>query len=239
MTGDHFLDSTYNAIMLVSDWPVKDLYSHQRRQVQGHPGRRHGHLGAQRPGRGRRLVRERGRPQRRRGRHQQLRLVPLHRRPAPSSRLTTWAATTAAHRPWLAVGAAEHHHLRRPPAGRRAAGARPRGDLLGGMETIGVAVAGFGWMGRVHTQAYLRVLHHFPQLTGARAWSPSPTRCPAAPRRPPRSSASPPPPATGASWPRSARRRRSASPRRTSCTARSASRWPRPASTSGSRSRSA
>jgi hypothetical protein len=24
--GDHFLDSTYNAIMLVSDWPVKDLY---------------------------------------------------------------------------------------------------------------------------------------------------------------------------------------------------------------------
>jgi hypothetical protein len=27
--GDHFLDSTYNAIMLVSDWPVKDLYSIQ------------------------------------------------------------------------------------------------------------------------------------------------------------------------------------------------------------------
>ncbi|MFI5841671.1 glycosyl hydrolase family 28-related protein [Catenuloplanes sp. NPDC051500] len=25
--GNHFLDSTYNAIMLVSDWPVKDLYS--------------------------------------------------------------------------------------------------------------------------------------------------------------------------------------------------------------------
>jgi predicted dehydrogenase len=32
------------------------------------------------------------------------------------------------------------------------------------MESIGVAVAGFGWMGRVHTSAYLRVLHHFPQL---------------------------------------------------------------------------
>ena len=31
-------------------------------------------------------------------------------------------------------------------------------------ETLGVAVAGFGWMGRVHTQSYLRVLHHFPQL---------------------------------------------------------------------------
>lgn len=29
---------------------------------------------------------------------------------------------------------------------------------------LGVAVVGFGWMGRVHTQAYLRVPHHFPQL---------------------------------------------------------------------------
>jgi hypothetical protein len=27
VTGDHFLDSGYNAIMLVSDFPVKDLYS--------------------------------------------------------------------------------------------------------------------------------------------------------------------------------------------------------------------
>ncbi|WP_448320932.1 glycosyl hydrolase family 28-related protein [Streptomyces sp. CO7] len=27
VTGDHYLDSTYNAIMLVADWPVKDLYS--------------------------------------------------------------------------------------------------------------------------------------------------------------------------------------------------------------------
>jgi hypothetical protein len=27
VTGDHYLQSTYNAIMLVSDWPVKDLYS--------------------------------------------------------------------------------------------------------------------------------------------------------------------------------------------------------------------
>jgi predicted dehydrogenase len=32
---------------------------------------------------------------------------------------------------------------------------------------LGVAIAGFGWMGRVHTQAYARVLHHFPQLTVA------------------------------------------------------------------------
>jgi hypothetical protein len=27
VTGDHYLDNTYNAIMIVSDWPVKDLYS--------------------------------------------------------------------------------------------------------------------------------------------------------------------------------------------------------------------
>ncbi|GAA3789113.1 Gfo/Idh/MocA family protein [Streptomyces phyllanthi] len=32
------------------------------------------------------------------------------------------------------------------------------------VSTLGVAVVGFGWMGRVHTQAYARVLHHFPQL---------------------------------------------------------------------------
>jgi predicted dehydrogenase len=30
--------------------------------------------------------------------------------------------------------------------------------------TIGVGVAGFGWMGRAHTQAYTRVPHHFPDL---------------------------------------------------------------------------
>ena len=27
VTGDHFLQNTYNAILIVSDWPVKDLYS--------------------------------------------------------------------------------------------------------------------------------------------------------------------------------------------------------------------
>lgn len=32
------------------------------------------------------------------------------------------------------------------------------------VSTLGVAVVGFGWMGRVHTQAYARVPHHFPQL---------------------------------------------------------------------------
>ncbi|MEW2399017.1 Gfo/Idh/MocA family oxidoreductase [Streptomyces sp. NPDC046862] len=31
------------------------------------------------------------------------------------------------------------------------------------VSTLGVAVVGFGWMGRVHTQAYARVPHHFPQ----------------------------------------------------------------------------
>lgn len=29
---------------------------------------------------------------------------------------------------------------------------------------IGIAVAGFGWMGRVHARAYSRVAHHFPEL---------------------------------------------------------------------------
>lgn len=32
------------------------------------------------------------------------------------------------------------------------------------VNTLGVAVVGFGWMGRVHSQAYARVLHHFPRL---------------------------------------------------------------------------
>lgn len=32
------------------------------------------------------------------------------------------------------------------------------------VDSLGVAVIGFGWMGRVHTQAYSRVLHHYPQL---------------------------------------------------------------------------
>jgi predicted dehydrogenase len=33
------------------------------------------------------------------------------------------------------------------------------------VDALGVAVVGFGWMGRVHTQAYARVRHHYPQLT--------------------------------------------------------------------------
>jgi len=32
------------------------------------------------------------------------------------------------------------------------------------VDSLGVAVIGFGWMGRVHTQAYARVLHHYPRL---------------------------------------------------------------------------
>ncbi|MFF7751073.1 Gfo/Idh/MocA family protein [Streptomyces sp. NPDC007971] len=32
------------------------------------------------------------------------------------------------------------------------------------VDALGVAVVGFGWMGRVHTQAYTRVRHHYPQL---------------------------------------------------------------------------
>ncbi|MFJ2202492.1 Gfo/Idh/MocA family protein [Streptomyces violaceusniger] len=33
------------------------------------------------------------------------------------------------------------------------------------VSTLGVAVVGFGWMGRVHTQACVRLPHHFPQLS--------------------------------------------------------------------------
>jgi predicted dehydrogenase len=36
------------------------------------------------------------------------------------------------------------------------------GSLAGGR--IGVAVIGFGWMGKVHTRAYLRLPHHYPEL---------------------------------------------------------------------------
>ncbi|ELS58213.1 Gfo/Idh/MocA family protein [Streptomyces viridochromogenes] len=32
------------------------------------------------------------------------------------------------------------------------------------VESLGVAVIGFGWMGRVHTQAYARLPHHYPRL---------------------------------------------------------------------------
>ncbi|MFG3661617.1 Gfo/Idh/MocA family protein [Streptomyces sp. NPDC047706] len=32
------------------------------------------------------------------------------------------------------------------------------------VSTLGVAVVGFGWMGRVHTQAYARLPHHYPHL---------------------------------------------------------------------------
>jgi hypothetical protein len=37
-------------------------------------------------------------------------------------------------------------------------------SATGGRRPLGVAVAGFGWMGRVHTQAYARVLHHIADL---------------------------------------------------------------------------
>ncbi|MGW3341123.1 Gfo/Idh/MocA family protein [Streptomyces sp. NPDC001009] len=32
------------------------------------------------------------------------------------------------------------------------------------VDALGVAVVGFGWMGRVHTQAYARLPHHYPHL---------------------------------------------------------------------------
>lgn len=38
------------------------------------------------------------------------------------------------------------------------------GHMTRGVRPIGVAVVGFGWMGRAHAQAYARVRHHFPEL---------------------------------------------------------------------------
>jgi predicted dehydrogenase len=38
------------------------------------------------------------------------------------------------------------------------------GEVAAQRRPLGVAVVGFGWMGRVHSQAYARVLHHFPGL---------------------------------------------------------------------------
>ena len=32
------------------------------------------------------------------------------------------------------------------------------------MSKIGVAVVGYGWMGKAHSQGYLRVPHHYPEL---------------------------------------------------------------------------
>jgi predicted dehydrogenase len=34
--------------------------------------------------------------------------------------------------------------------------------------SLGVAVIGYGWMGRLHAQAYLRLRHHYPELPAAR-----------------------------------------------------------------------
>ena len=34
--------------------------------------------------------------------------------------------------------------------------------------SLGVAVIGYGWMGRLHAQAYLRLRHHYPRLPAAR-----------------------------------------------------------------------
>ena len=131
MVGDNFLDNTYNAIMLVADWPVKDLYSitnvhFKDIRVDGTgtsvlsaraagsatfenvDARNVGAVGINNCGSfhftpaGSEFSVDRPRRQRRRRHH------------GPVVR---------------AVGAAQHDHLRRPAAGRRAAGAV---DLVAG-----------------------------------------------------------------------------------------------------------
>ena len=118
LPGQH-VQRDHDGQRLAGEGPLR----HHQRPLQGRQDRRYGHLGAQRPGQGWRLLRERRRAQRRRGRHQQLRLVQLpadrvgvHRdRPRRQRRRRH-------HRPVDGrVGAAEHHHLRRPAAGGRAA----------------------------------------------------------------------------------------------------------------------
>jgi predicted dehydrogenase len=39
-----------------------------------------------------------------------------------------------------------------------------RGPADDSAASLGVGVIGFGWMGRVHAQAYARLMHHFPEL---------------------------------------------------------------------------
>ena len=119
VTGDHYLDSTYNAIMLVSEWGVKDLYSINGVTFRDVRVDGTGTSVVSARVKGSASFAERRRPQRRRGRREQLRVVRLPGRPAPSSRSTDLGGNDggALARPY----AAEHHHLRRPPAGRPAA----------------------------------------------------------------------------------------------------------------------
>ena len=124
VTGDHYLDSTYNAIMLVSDWGVKDLYSIS--DVSFEDVRVDGtgtSVLSARVG-GRRVVRERRRAQRRR-RRASTTAGRSTSRPTGSEFSVTdlggndGGGTTG---PWMAaVGAAQHDHVRRPPAGGRTA----------------------------------------------------------------------------------------------------------------------
>jgi len=49
VTGDNFLQSTYNAILIVSDFPVKDLYGISNVHFKDNPRRRHRYVGRERP----------------------------------------------------------------------------------------------------------------------------------------------------------------------------------------------
>ena len=98
------------------------LLDHER-ALQGHPRRRHGHVGAECTFCRNCDLPERRRAQRRCRRHQQLRLLPLHAgglgvhgdRSRRQRRRRDHRSLARA------VGAAEHDHLRRPAAGRPSA----------------------------------------------------------------------------------------------------------------------
>ena len=63
---------------------------------------------------------------------------------------------------------------------------------------VGIGVIGMGWMGRVHSAAYRRVLEHFPDLGVTPAPARRRRRERATAARTPSASASSAPPTTGA-----------------------------------------
>nr|BFE84433.1 glycosyl hydrolase family 28-related protein [Planobispora longispora] len=121
VTGDHYLDSTYNAIMLVSEWSVKDQHSI--------PGVRFKDIRVDGTGTSVVSARVKGSASFENVDARNVGAVGVNNCGAfnfPSTgsefSLTDLGGNDGAGSP---LDAAEHHHLRRPASGRRAAGAVP------------------------------------------------------------------------------------------------------------------
>ena len=95
VVGDNFLDNTYDAMMVVSDYLGEGSLRHHQRAFPRHRSRRCRHRRLRCPLRRERDVPERRCPKYRLVGRQQLRVVPLPARPAPSSRSLTSVVTTA------------------------------------------------------------------------------------------------------------------------------------------------